>query len=110
MGLEIVIVLMVLMAAALFVLPPLLRNEPDAKARPEDRRKELARAVSRRDVIYEALTDLEQDYTAGKLSDADYTHMKRGYQKEAIAALRELDALEPENLEAVVDRNRKSSP
>ncbi|MFQ5719378.1 MAG: hypothetical protein ACE5IK_07490 [Acidobacteriota bacterium] len=92
---SIVILSMVLLATMAFVLAPFFRRAEDASAAPGPAPgvTELADALSRRDATYEALADLEQDRAAGKLSDDDYAAMKGAYQKEAIAALRELDRL-----------------
>lgn len=84
--------LLIAIAAALLVLMPILRPGPAVEPRtpfsePEDdpleQRKELALA---------ALKEIEFDRATGKLSEADYQAMLTRYTKEAVEALREVDA------------------
>ena len=48
----------------------------------------------RKDVIYENLRDLNFDFKAGKLPDADYTALRAGLEQEAAVVLAEIDHLE----------------
>jgi hypothetical protein len=90
-----IIVLLILLAAALYILPPLLRGDPPrlGASRKSVAWEALADAASRRDAAYEALTDLELDYLSGKISQDDFARLKRQYQKIAVAALKDLDGL-----------------
>lgn len=90
---EILVILMVLAATALFVMPPLFRREEGAPSAASTVSPSVADAMSRRDAAYEALSDLELDHASGKLSEADFARLKLGLQKDAVAALRDLDAL-----------------
>jgi hypothetical protein len=48
----------------------------------------------RKDVVYENLRDLNFEYKAGKLPDADYQSLKSSLQDEAAALLAEIERLE----------------
>lgn len=90
-----IIVLLILLAAALYIVPPLLRGDPPrlGASRKGVAWEALADATSRRDAAYEALADLEIDYLSGKISQDDFARLKRQYQKIAVAALKDLDGL-----------------
>ena len=48
----------------------------------------------RKDAIYDNLRDLNFEYKAGKVPDADYTSMKLSLEEEAAAILSEISKLE----------------
>jgi hypothetical protein len=48
----------------------------------------------RKEVVYENLRDLNFEYKAGKLPDADYQNMKTSLEEEAAAILSELSGME----------------
>jgi hypothetical protein len=48
----------------------------------------------RKDAVYENLRDLNFEYKAGKLSDADYESLSHSLESEAGAILAEIDRLE----------------
>jgi hypothetical protein len=48
----------------------------------------------RKDAVYENLRDLNFEYTAGKIPDADYHSLKSSLQDEAAALLAEIARLE----------------
>jgi len=85
------IVLLVLVGALAFMLVPLFQNQTSPAAAPEHTALDaFADAISRRDACYEALSDLEFDLAAGKIS----TLLQHQYQAAAVSALKDLDALE----------------
>ncbi|MFQ5671086.1 MAG: hypothetical protein ACE5HD_11305 [Acidobacteriota bacterium] len=91
---EIVLLILVIMAAGLFILPPLVRADIEPSPSPsENLPSSSADLAARRDATYEDLADLEIDFAAGKLSETDYRDLKQIYQKDAAATLRALDAL-----------------
>lgn len=47
----------------------------------------------RKEAVYENLRDLNFEYKAGKISDADYQAMKSSLEEEAAAILAEIDRL-----------------
>ena len=91
---EIAILLMVLVASALFILAPLFSSEERSTAPARPQHRAMAEALSRRDATYQALADLEEDLAAGKLSDADHAALKKAYEQDAIRALRDLESLD----------------
>ncbi len=48
----------------------------------------------RKDAVYENLRDLNFEYKAGKLSDADYETLRGSLESEAASILAEIDRLE----------------
>lgn len=48
----------------------------------------------RKDAVYENLRDLNFEYKAGKLSDADYENLRNTLESEAASILAEIDRLE----------------
>ena len=51
-------------------------------------------AAARKHSALAAIVDMENEHTAGKLSDEDLAALKARYELEALTALRDLDALE----------------
>jgi len=49
----------------------------------------------RKDAVYENLRDLNFEYKAGKVPDADYASLKSSLQDEAATLLAEISRLEP---------------
>ena len=62
------------------------RDEEDDMALVED-------ATTRKHSALAAIVDMENEHTAGKLSDEDLAALKSRYEIEALTALRDLDAL-----------------
>jgi len=52
----------------------------------------------RKDAVYENLRDLNFEYNAGKLPDADYQSLKASLEDEAATLLAEIDRLEKARL------------
>jgi len=69
-----------------FALPKRLEEAP-MKTR-------LAFLRERRDTVYENLRDLNFEYKAGKLPEADYETMRRSLEDEAASLLAEIERLE----------------
>lgn len=100
------IVIALLAAAALaYVMVPLRRARPDA---PEPNAL-VEEADARRRAALSGLVDIEGERAIGKLSKADFETLTAEYEAEALAALRELDALghDDRDLEAEVAELRK---
>jgi hypothetical protein len=75
---------------ALAIVPPLLRRG-DTVVREQERRAELEAA---KEAKYREIRDAELDLEMGKLSREDHREVDRELRAEAMAILRELDALE----------------
>jgi hypothetical protein len=75
---------------AVVVLRPLRRHQAAAHE-DEARRSELEAA---KEAKYREIRDAELDHRMGKLSEADWRAVDRELRAEAIAILRELDAVE----------------
>jgi hypothetical protein len=72
---------------------PLLRG-PDVDRREDERRAGLEAA---KEAKYREIRDAELDFRMGKLTEADYRTTDRELRAQAIAILREIDALTPED-------------
>jgi hypothetical protein len=69
-----------------FYLPGTLKLGPE--------KTRVAYLRERKDVVYENLRDLNCEYKAGKVPDADYASMKASMEEEAAAILAEIARLE----------------
>jgi hypothetical protein len=78
------------------VARPLLRG-PEVDRREDERRATLEAA---KEAKYREIRDAELDHQMGKLTDADHQVTDRELRTQAIAILRELDGLTPEDEEA----------
>lgn len=80
----------VLLTAALlffiFHLPPSVEHGEE--------KSRLAFLRERKESVYENLRDLNFEYKAGKLPEADYTTLRAGLEDEAAAILAEIERLE----------------
>lgn len=66
----------------------------------------LAYLRERKEVIYDNLRDLNFEYKAGKLPDADYQSIKASLEEEAAAVLAEIDRLEEAAIAAATSSAR----
>jgi hypothetical protein len=69
-----------------FYLPGTLHLGPE--------KTRLSYLRERKEVVYENLRDLNFEYKAGKLPDADYLSLKSSLEEEAAAVLAEMASLE----------------
>jgi hypothetical protein len=69
-----------------FYLPGELHLDPE--------KTRLAYLRERKEVVYENLRDLNFEYKAGKVPDADYQSLKASLEEEAAAVLAEIARLE----------------
>jgi hypothetical protein len=90
----IAVIVLALLAAAVvgLVAWPLVRERAVETLAPDAHRLAL---LERRDAALQALQELELDHRAGKLTDEDAERERRTLRDEAVAALAELEALEP---------------
>lgn len=58
----------------------------------------------RKEVIYENLRDLNFEYKAGKVPEADYAAMHAALEDEAVAVMAEIERLEQEELAGIYAR------
>jgi hypothetical protein len=63
----------------------------------------------RRDVVYENLRDLNFEFKAGKVPDADYLSMKNSLEEEAAAILAEIARLESTPAAPSTSGNKKGT-
>jgi hypothetical protein len=85
-------ILLTLLVAWL-VLAPLLTRLAAPLSDGPDRLAELHELETLREVTYETLRDIEFDYHAGKISEADYRDLTDRYKAEALQLVRRIDAI-----------------
>lgn len=87
-----IVLLCAVLTAGLFFY---IFNVPVAVEHGEDKSR-LAFLRERKESVYENLRDLNFEYKAGKVPDADYAGLRAGLEEEAAAVLAEIDRLERE--------------
>ncbi len=90
-----IIAAFILIAAGilLFIFTPLFDPRDDAKtinqiSRREARRREL---IEQRDMVYEAIRELDFDYRMGKVEEDDYRQTRARYTAQAVELIKSLD-------------------
>ena len=86
-------ILMVLAAAA-FVLSPLVRHVAAPLTDGTDLLARLRELHALKAVVYETLQDVELDYHAGKISEPDYREMTERYTREAVRLVQRIEEIE----------------
>ena len=87
MSLVVCALMTLLVLMYVFYLPGKLRLGPE--------KTRLSFLQERKEAVYENLRDLNFDFRAGKLPDADFQTMKRSLEDEAAGILAEIASLEP---------------
>lgn len=90
-----IIAAFILIAAGilLFIFTPLFDPRDDAKtinqiSRKEARRREL---IEQRDMVYEAIRELDFDHRMGKVEEDDYRQTRARYTAQAVELIKSLD-------------------
>ncbi len=86
----VLVVALLTFAALLYVVGPLRRQTSDDE--PVDI-STLEQAQERKTTALNAIIDLEEEAQVGKLTDRELEILRRGYEREALAALHQLDNL-----------------
>ncbi len=86
------ILLMILTVAV--ILSPLVQQKAAPLTDGPDLVAELRELYALRDVAYETIRDLEQDYHAGKIDESDYRELTERHKGEALELIRRIEALE----------------
>lgn len=95
-----ILVALLACAALAFVVSP-LRKGPRSDKVTTDEVFEEAGAKKRAALV--AILDMEEEKAVGKLSDVDFKVLRSQYEAEAVAALKELDAVRSENNDAEIE-------
>ena len=85
---------MISVAAMLLSLGLLLYVFSPVRAEAGADKTRVAYLEERKEAVYENLRDLNFEYKAGKLSDADYENLRNSLESEAGAILAEIERLE----------------
>jgi hypothetical protein len=89
------IVVLLALAALAYVAAPMRRGPRRAFPHAPG---EVARIDERKTAALTAIIDLEEERDVGKLSERDFEVLRDQYEREALEALRELDALQTSEL------------
>jgi hypothetical protein len=88
--------LIAVLAVILVALPFLLRTDGDDRLdAPTEAEERRLRLIEERDQALAALKELEFDHRTGKIDDIDYRALVGSLRRDAAAALRALDEVEP---------------
>lgn len=105
-----IVVALAALAAAGFVIAPLLRREPESS---NVIPAELERAREEKTAALTAIIDLEEEAQVGKLTMSELEVLRAEYEREALDALQRMDALttpataELDPLEAEIEAMRR---
>lgn len=89
-----VVSLLLAVAAAAWIFAPLLRRDAAEAERIGAVISEERDLASRREMLLGTLKDLEDDRQTGKVDDADYRRMHDELTGDAVAVMRQLDAID----------------
>lgn len=81
--------LLIVLAAAWYIVAPLLDSSPGSVQAGEN--AQTADLLDRRATLYREIADLDFDYRTGKVVGADYHEQREQYLAEAAIVLRALD-------------------
>jgi len=96
------LILTVALLFYIFAVPSRVERAPD--------KTRLAFLRERKEIVYENLRDLNFEYKAGKLPEADYAPMRASLEDEAAVLLAEIDQLENLPMELEFAAVAASSP
>ncbi len=108
----VVVLLALAVVALVYVLAPLLSGRARVPTRPSGAPPAGAdEARGRKRAALEAIVDLEEEHAMGKLAEPDYGELLQRYEREAVSALEDLDAVraltEEDPLEAEIAAARR---
>ena len=97
------VVLAVLVVGGLlaFVAAPLLRRNPGRTERLSETLSQAREFSSRREMLVEALRDLEDDHATDKIDTADYERLHASLSAQAVDVMRRLDELQSKHAEEI---------
>jgi hypothetical protein len=98
-----IIIIVLALGAVAYIARPLWRRDVGPEAIVESEGETIGELLSRRDVAYRALKEIEFDFRAGKLLEEDYQALLARYRAEAVAILQQLDKATAE-LDARIER------
>jgi hypothetical protein len=88
---EVLLVIVIVAAVAIFVTVPLRRSDSSAPPATEDPRR--AELEARKEALYRQIRDAELDREQGKLSREDWARADAELRAQAMEVLREIDSL-----------------
>lgn len=93
--------ILVILTTLAVVLGPLVLGTPARLSDGPDVEAQIVELRAIKAVIYESIRDLEYDFHAGKIDEADYRELSERSKREALTIMQRLDALQ-----ALPDRPR----
>lgn len=111
----IIVIILMVVAALIVAVWPLLRPLPAAISSEGPSGEKLSSLLETKESLYEAIKELEFDRQAGKLSEEDFKALSGLYRERALAVLRQIDEAEkldvgdePSSLELELEREISS--
>lgn len=92
---EILIILVIVLVVVLIVGYPFVSQPSPNDAPRSDLPTAYDDLLVARESVFDALRDLQFEYAAGKLSDADYNQLRTQYEAQAADILQQIDAVKP---------------
>jgi len=89
-----ILALVLAVGIVVFVLAPLFRHDAAEAERIGAAVSEIRDLASKREMLLSALRDLEDDHASGKIDEADHREMHDRLSNEAVAIMKQLDALD----------------
>lgn len=92
---EIFIILALVVAVILLVGFPLVNPLKYQESSTTHRVRDDNDLYGKREIVFEALRDLQFEFATGKLSSNDYEQLKTRYELQAAQVMQQIDALKP---------------
>jgi hypothetical protein len=86
--------ILVVLGALVLVLSPLVSHQAAPLTDGPDVVAELRELYTLRDVTYETVRDLEFDFHAGKIGEADFKELRERYAREAMEVVGRIEDIE----------------
>lgn len=88
------IIILVMFAAGMYIIEPLTRKSSAGLYKDDYTDTPMHSLLAEKDMIYATIKDLDFDYSAGKLSETDYSKLRSQEAGKAAAVLDRIEALE----------------
>jgi len=85
--------ILLIVAAVAAILAPLVQGTSAALSDGPDLEAQVAELQALKSILYETIRDLEYDFHAGKIGEADFHELSARSKREAMAIVQRLDAL-----------------
>jgi hypothetical protein len=91
----VLIALGIAVATVAFVAAPFFLARAEEERRRPERPEELRELLAEKEIVYDAIQELDFDLQSGKLSAEDHAGLRRRHEERAASILVRIDALQP---------------